>query len=237
MIFAMILAHLIGDYVLQWDSLAIRKSKDLTGALTHGSIVTTVTLAFALMVMPAWWPWALAIGLIHTAIDAGWLLNRRLPTDLQLKPLTRFLIDQILHALTIVGALVLSGYMVMTGLPHTMMSEVQHYPVVAMIAGYVLISMPAWVIVEFLVYGLVRAPAPDFSPSANKYLGIVERGLITTFVLLGQFALVPLVAVPRLVFEGPRVIGSQRTTPYLTEILASVALAVAIGLALRLLVQ
>jgi hypothetical protein len=106
-----------------------------------------------------------------------------------------------------------------------------------MIAGYVLISMPAWVLVEFLVYGLVRAPAPDFSPSANKYLGIVERGLITTFVLLGQFALVPLVAVPRLVFEGPRVIGSQRTTPYLTEILASVALAVAIGLALRLLVH
>ncbi len=237
MIFAMVLSHLVGDYVLQWDSLAIRKSKDLTGALSHGGIVTMVTLLFAVIVSPTWWPWALGIGLIHTAIDASWLLNRRLPADRQLKPLPRFVIDQILHFATITVALVLSGYTTMTALPTTMMSEVQHFPMVAMIAGYVLISMPAWVLVEFLVYGLVRAPAPDFSPSANKYLGIVERGLITTFVLLGQFALVPLVAVPRLVFEGPRVIGSPRTTPYLTEILASIALAVAIGLALRLLVQ
>ena len=237
MIFAMILAHLVGDYVLQWDSLAIRKSKDLTGALTHGTIVTVVTVLFATLVAPAWWPWAIGIGLIHTLIDAGWLLNKSLPPERQLVPLARFVIDQILHAVTILAALVLSGYTDMVGLPNTMVAEVQHYPTIALLAGYVLISMPAWVLVEFLVYGLVRAPTADFSPSANKYLGIVERGLITTFVLLGQFALVPLVAVPRLVFEGPRVINSQRTTPYLTEILMSVALAVAIGLALRLIVQ
>jgi hypothetical protein len=236
MIFGMFLAHLVGDYVLQWDSLAIRKSKDLTGALTHGAIVTAVTLLFAVVIDPAWWPWALAIGFVHTAIDAGWLLNRRLPADKQLKPLPRFIIDQVLHAATILAALVLSGYTSLPTLPQSLLTEIHRYPMLAMVVGYVAVSMPAWVVVEFMVYGLVRAPAPDFSPSANKYLGIVERGLITTFVLLGQFALVPLVAVPRLVFDGPRVMGSQRSMPYLTEILVSVALAIGIGLVLRALV-
>jgi len=44
---------------------------------------------------------------------------------------------------------------------------------------------------------------------------------------------VPLVALPRLFFEGPYVQGTSRTTLYVSELLASVGLAVAIGLALR----
>ncbi len=52
-------------------------------------------------------------------------------------------------------------------------------------------------------------------------------------MLLGQFALVPLVALPRLVFEGPQVMGTQRVTLYVAEWLASVAVAVAVGLGLR----
>lgn len=237
MVIAMFLAHLVGDYVLQWDSLAIWKGRALKGALTHGAIVTAVTVLFAWVIDPAWWPWALLLGAIHTLIDSLWLLNRRLPPEIQLQPLPRFVIDQTLHFAVIILTLVLSGYTAMPTLPGKMVREVQDYRLLAYVVGYVLLTMPAWVTVEFMVYGLVRAPAPDFSPAANKYLGIVERGLITTFVLLGQFGLVPLVALPRLVFEGPKWFGSQKITPYLAEVLASVAVAVAIGLALKALGQ
>ena len=237
MFVAMLLAHLVGDYVLQWDSLAIWKSRELKGALAHGSLVAAVTLLFAWAIDPAWWPWALFIGVTHTLVDALWLLNRRLPPETQLKPLPRFVLDQMIHFNFIVMALVLSGYAAMPALADAMMREMQSSRLLTVVMAYVVLTMPAWVMVEFVVYGLVRAPAPDFSPAANKYLGIVERGLITTFVLLGQFGLVPLVALPRLVFEGPRVYGSQNCTPYLAEVLASIAVAVAIGLALRVLVQ
>jgi hypothetical protein len=86
-----------------------------------------------------------------------------------------------------------------------------------------------------VAYGTVRGPAPDFPPSANKFVGILERSLMTTFVVLGQFALVPLVALPRLVFQGRHVMSAHptRAMPYVAELLASVALAVAIGLWLR----
>jgi hypothetical protein len=237
MVIAMFLAHLVGDYVLQWDSLAIWKSKALKGALAHGGIVTVVTLLFAWVIDSTWWPWALSIGAVHTLIDSLWLLNRRLPVEKQLQPLPRFVIDQVLHFGVIIVALVLSGYTAMPNLPGKMVHEAQSYRLLAYVVGYVLITMPAWVTVEFMVYGLVRAPSADFSPSANKCLGMLERGLITTFVLLGQFGLVPLVALPRLVFEGPKWFGSQKITPYLAEVLSSVTVAVAIGLALKALGQ
>jgi hypothetical protein len=54
-----------------------------------------------------------------------------------------------------------------------------------------------------------------------------------TFVLLGQFALVPLVALPRLVLDSPTVIGQPRAALYLAEWLGSLAVAVAIGLMLK----
>src|SRR5438094_197326 len=117
MVIGMFLAHLVGDYVLQWDSLARWKSREVKGAIFHGLIVLLVTWMFALRFDPNWWPWAVFIGL--------------------------------------------------------------------------------------------------------------------TFVVLGQFALIPVVAVPRLVFEGRQVIGTTRAKLYVAELLASVALAVAIGLGLR----
>jgi hypothetical protein len=56
--------------------------------------------------------------------------------------------------------------------------------------------------------------------------------LIATFVATGQFALVPVVALPRLVLEGPQYFGDSRTTLYLAEWLASLSVAVLIGLLL-----
>jgi len=100
--------------------------------------------------------------------------------------------------------------------------------------GYVFVAMPGWILVEFLVYGAINSSAPDFpTVKVYKYVGTLERWLITTLVLLGQFSLAPLVMVPRLALEGPQVFGTSRQMVYVAELLASVALALAVGLALR----
>ena len=115
------------------------------------------------------------------------------------------------------------------------MAELRHNRLLVLALGYTFVTLPSWILVQFTVYGLVDGSAPDFSRSANKYMGILERGLITTCVMTGQFLLVPLVTLPRLLLEGPQVRDSRHATLYITELLASVALAVAIGLVLRLL--
>jgi hypothetical protein len=81
---------------------------------------------------------------------------------------------------------------------------------------------------------VLAGTTPDFSVATNKYIGMLERGLITTLVLFGQFSLVPLVALPRLVWEAPQVMRTRRLGLYAGELLASVSLAVVVGLGLRM---
>ena len=233
MIIAMLLAHLVGDYILQWDTLAYRKSREIKGVLLHGGIVTAVTVLFALPFDAAWWPWALGIGVLHTAIDAGWLwVNRRWQIRSGRYPIVRLIIDQLLHLSVIAIALIASG--LITRPLHDLLATALTHRWLSIALGYAFITLPAWILIEFTFYALINGSAPDFAQAAkNKYPGSLERGLMMTFVLLGQFALVPLVALPRLVLDSPTVIGQPRAALYLAEWLGSLAVAVAIGLMLK----
>lgn len=234
MISAMLLAHLLGDYVLQWDALAAWKSRSVRGAAVHGSIVLLVTLLFAALNDAEWGPWALFIGVTHIAIDCAWIpLNRRFTPRSGRYGLVRLLIDQLLHCAVILGALLASGYVTLAGLPGAIGLEVQTQRSWVVALGYVAISLPAWIFIEFVLYGLIDGSAPDFGRVRQvKYVGILERGLIATFVATGQFALVPVVALPRLVLESPQYFGNSRATLYLAEWLGSLSVAVLIGLLL-----
>lgn len=87
-----LLAHLIGDYLLQTDSMAQRKTASWRWALTHAGMysVPYAVLAFLLQGHVDW-RWALAIMIIggtHAVIDRYrlakhviWTLNRILPHD------------------------------------------------------------------------------------------------------------------------------------------------------------
>lgn len=230
MIIAMFLAHLIGDYILQWDSLALWKSRELKGVLAHGLVVTFVTFLFILPFDPIWWWGAAFISILHIVIDAVQLwLKPPIP------PLFRFLLDQLAHFVVIFAALAASGYLSPATILPDLVQVLHNQRIWLYLLGYAFVTMPAWVLVKFAAYGLVKGTAPAFPGISNKYLGILERILITTFVALGQFILVPLIAVPRLVVEWPVVKDGEETAVYLAEFLASITLAVVIGLALSLL--
>jgi hypothetical protein len=250
MIIAILLAHLVGDYILQWDSLSRWKSQAFGGILVHGAIVTAATWLFSLLFDPGWWPWALFIGVTHTLIDGIQLPIRRylLHQEKGLSAAGRFITDQFLHLAMIYFALSWSGYLTPASLPADLAAAVENHRPLVYALGYAFLTMPAWVVIEFLAYGLIKGSAPDFSLAVrSKYASILERGLIVTLVLLGQFLLIPLVALPRLAAEWPEITGQtrhragrkrqpvdgRRPTVYLTELLASVSLAIAVGLILR----
>lgn len=237
MVLAMLLAHLVGDYILQWDSLARWKSQSVKGAIAHGFVVLVVTVLFALPFDVSWWYWALFIGITHILVDAGqqWLKQLQPHYKPMLPPLARFLIDQGIHISIILIVLAQTGCLneelPWWGLP----TEWDKYRPLAIVLGYVFLMMPAWVLIEFTVHGLISGCAPNFSNNQHKYTSILERILITTFVILGQFLLVPLVTLPRLMLDMPNA-GTEhnRLNPlYLAELLASVTLAVLVGLLLR----
>lgn len=227
MITAMFLAHLVGDYILQWDRLASWKSRELKGIAAHCFIVFIVTWLFALPFDPTWWQGVVFISVAHFIIDASqyWLKP-------PIAPLGRFILDQIVHILVIITALVAGGYLEPFTVTADLLHGIHSDRLMIYFLGYAFITMPTWVIVKFVAYGLVAGSAPNFLEGTNKYIGILERILITTFVALGQFILVPLVAMPRLLYEWPHVASSERAAIYVTESLASITLAVAIGILL-----
>lgn len=228
MTIAMFLAHLVGDYILQWDALALAKSRTFKGVLGHCVIVALVTLTFALPFNePIWWEGILVISLAHFIIDAAQLWLKP-----AIAPLARYMLDQALHFLVIVAALAWGGFLDMFSWMGQFSAVFHDKTMLLYLLAYAFVTMPAWVLIKFLAYGLVMGTAPNFPEGTNKYVGIIERLLITTFAALGQFLLIPLVALPRLALDWPKVAGEERTTVYLVELLASIALAVAIGLAL-----
>ena len=229
MALSMYLSHLIADYVLQWDRLALWKSREYKGVIVHGLIVLAMAWACALPFYTGWWPWVLFIWLTHTAVDAIRLrLGKAFPA------LMLFLLDQAVHLSIITFALVESGYLNVSATLANLTPALLTERVLVLAIGLVFVTAPAWVVVEYIVYGLLRGSGPDFSQAPNKYVSSLERALMTVSVLLGQIALVPLVALPRLAMEWRLVAGSPRATVYVAELLASVALAVAVGLGLRL---
>lgn len=228
MIWAMILAHLIGDYVLQWNQLAAWKSRALGGVTIHCLVLFSVTWLLALPFDPFWWGIFFISG-SHFVIDA--LQLRFKPA---LPPLGRFLLDQVAHFTVIGTALFTSGYWQPMGLIVGLQQFAQNEYLLLILIGYAFVTMPAWVIIKFVVYGLVNGSGPEFG-GTSKYLGIVERLLMTTFVALGQFLLLPFVAAPRLALEWREIRAAEKTAVYLAEWLISVLIAVSIGLWLSLL--
>ena len=228
MIVAMFLAHLVGDFILQWDRLAQWKSRELQGVLVHGLIVTAVTWLFAIPFAPGWWQGILFIGIAHTVIDATqWVYT--LPGS----PLIRFLSDQFLHLLVIVIALAAGGYLNLTMSGDDILFGIHHHYFLIYLLGYAFLTMPAWVLLKFFGYALVERTGPSFLDGSSKYVGIMERVLVATFVVMDLFLLIPLVAIPRMFLEWRQSSNKDRRTLYLFELFVGVSMAVMVGLMLR----
>lgn len=231
MVISMLLAHLVGDFVLQWDALAQWKAREVKGVVVHGLIILVTTSLFAWSVDPSWWQGVLLISGTHFLIDLTQFYYRP-----AIPPLARFTIDQLLHILVILVALVGGGYLAWGTLGSDLLASAAAAPRMTVLLGYVFITMPAWVLLKFAVYGLVAHRPPDFPAAPNKYAGIAERLLIASLVVVGSFVLVPVVAVLRVSYEWTRMRDGGVNAVYVTELLSSVALALMVGVALRIFV-
>ena len=100
----LILAHLLGDFVLQPNKLVLWKIKSKIGILVHALVHFCINILVLLpfIIKGAFWliPSALFISVIHFSIDQT-KINYDLKHDKKVLP---FLIDQLLHLLTILIA-------------------------------------------------------------------------------------------------------------------------------------
>ncbi len=233
MLYLLLVAHLLGDYLFQWDALARWKYRSVWGVVAHGGIVTVTTLICAALVDPAWWPYALLIGVLHTVIDVvrAIILHPQSPTSAWLL----LLLDQALHLGIIVGLVL------WTAAPHQpdfspLFSLLSDSRLLPFMIGYLILLHPAWVLLRFTARGLWGESVPPLG-QGEKYAPMVERVLMATLAVLGLFYLIPLTLLPRRLLpvrvQSNGMLVMLHLTAHWGETLLSVTLATLVGVILR----
>lgn len=187
-------AHFIGDYYLQWQSLADKKKRHLPTLLLHALLYALPFGLTALFVALPWWVWLALVG-SHLLIDLiKWLIERRSnPAPDQV-----FLIDQLLHLLIIALLFAFIPQAVYKPAFTALKADFWRWLLV-----FALIGKPANVSFKMLfqrfslgIKDLESSPVEQTStptraepkPGAGAWIGILERIFVVIFSAASQYA-------------------------------------------------
>ncbi|MCJ7936098.1 MAG: DUF3307 domain-containing protein [Chryseobacterium sp.] len=191
----LILAHLLGDFVLQPNSwVADKENHKLKSKFLyfHVLIHTVLSLVF-LWDIQLWWV-AVLIGVSHFIIDAVKLSFQNVKTKKRW-----FFIDQLLHVLVISGV---SFYF-----QEFDFSFLKNQEILKIIMAALFLTTPASVFIKILLSSWT--PVPDAQnniqteslTSAGKYIGILERLLVFTFIMVNHWEGVGFMVAAKSVFR------------------------------------
>lgn len=233
MFLALLASHVITDFALQPDWMAEAKKRRFWALLLH-AVLSGLGAGAAAWLYGLPQPAAIAIVLTvaHLAIDWSKI---RIDARLRKGRVVTFLADQLLHIFTVLITLMAFGLMTWQTLLSPLQPPIDHRDLllryglaysVSIFFGYVLLR----VLFPGSPNNSIAAPATG----SDKYLGMLERGLITTCVVLGQFLLVAAVIAPRLWLGTLNLQEADARQRLALEMLINMALAMGMGLWLRL---
>jgi hypothetical protein len=227
----LLLAHLIGDFVLQpgsWVGEKERKKYKSPKLYLHGLIhfLLIMVLTLDLSLLPA----ALVIAVSHLVIDAVKLQFQR-----EKNKRLWFFIDQILHLAVMIGVVTFVTKPSLRWDP----VAVNHLFIIA--TALIFLLMPASVIIRLVL--AKWAPATDIKTDkietpallhAGMAIGYLERLLVFVFILSGQWAAIGFLVTAKSVFRFSDLkMGQDRklTEYILIGTLLSFGMAVVTGIA------
>lgn len=223
----LLIAHVIGDFVLQpnhWVEDKKNKRHKSKYFYLHG----LVHLAFLLVLLEFnrayWLPVAIIVG-SHLVID--WI-----KLTLEKKPNSRLLfsLDQCLH-LAIIGLIVFAYY------PHTFELKYMYTTEsLLLVLAVLIITSVSSIIMKIMMskWILEEDKSEDSLENAGKYIGILERLFVFGFILLNQWSAIGLLIAAKSVFrfgDLSRAKDRKLTEYILIGTLMSFGLAILVGLA------
>ncbi len=175
----LLLAHILSDFVFQTKKMVAGKNWFSQHLFVHAAIVYTCTALFT-----GWWLGAMVIAGTHYIVDGLKIdaQKRMLASELVL-----FVTDQILH----VGILIfLWAYElnIIHPLFNVFTALLTDYTVSLVALGYLIITTPVGYVIAFTTKGMMKGNAEaGNNERGGKNIGIYERIIILTFVLMGQY--------------------------------------------------
>ncbi|WP_159517065.1 DUF3307 domain-containing protein [Sunxiuqinia indica] len=182
----LLIAHLIADFLLQPNSWVEDKNKNGVKSLKlfyHILVVTSISVLFSLDYFT--WQIPLFLFIFHYLIDLA---------KIYLKPsntgsLLWFLIDQFFHVVAI-GAVVF----IVNGVPSSIASQfsdlISNERNLIVVLAYIFVIWPSMIIINLATkrwQNQIHQTMGVSLQNAGKWIGILERILVLTFVLGAQF--------------------------------------------------
>lgn len=189
----LLLAHLIGDFLLQPKRWVVHKSAH---KLASPYLYAHILLHFLLIILLLWdlsfWKMALIIAGSHYMID----LAKLYANSLFRYPAVPFFIDQSLHLLVLYAC---AFYANLWDHSLGLIQQINW----GLLTAVVFVSFPAAFIMNQLLAPMSDQIELDHKslPNAGKYIGIIERLFVLLFILIGRWDAIGLLITAKSVFR------------------------------------
>ncbi|HBV14448.1 DUF3307 domain-containing protein [Chryseobacterium carnipullorum] len=191
----LILAHLLGDFVLQPNSwVADKEHRKLKSPYLYVHVLIHTVLSFIFLWNTDLWWVSLVVGITHFIIDASKLIFQNVKNKK-----TWFFIDQLLHILVILG---ISFYFKEFNFDFLSNKEF-----LKILMAALFLTTPASIFIKILLSSWTPVPETQSSlqteslSSAGKYIGILERLLVFTFIMVNHWEGVGFMVAAKSVFR------------------------------------
>jgi len=220
---ALLLAHVLADFVLQSNAMIANKRAPTTLMLHTALVLATAMATTGHAAHPA----ILALGAAHLIIDT---IKTYASTD----TLPAFLMDQAAHIATLIAAAALVPDLWASGvwgaLPPAITTPLLHAMI--LLAGLVITTRAGGFAVGKLMAPHATSFTPDGLPEGGKIIGLLERGLIYLLMLIDQPGAIGFLIAAKSVMRFETASKEQKAAEYvIIGTLASFAWALAVTIA------
>lgn len=224
----LLLAHLIGDYLLQPTAWVVNKEKKKHKSIyLYYHILLHGVLAFAIVFEKDFLLYALLLAIFHGIIDY-------IKLQFQTKKTKRFwfLLDQFLHVITL-----LAITFFYTKIPLDLNFFGNNFWII--LTGIVLLTKPTSIIIRNIIsiWTPEKKTKDNSLENAGNYIGILERLFIFCFILTNHFEAIGFLLAAKSIFRfgDLKAAKDRKLTEYvLIGTLLSFGIALLIGLLVQL---
>lgn len=221
----LLLAHLICDFLLQPKKWVIHKeAKKAASKYLYAHVLLHFLVTLVVLWDLSYWKIALVIMVSHYLIDLAKLYTNRLFKNQSIP----FFIDQVLHIIVLYCCAYISNLQEATVQLIGMLDW-------GLITAMVFVTFPSAIIMGKLLEPMSDQIELDHKslPNAGKYIGIIERLFVLTFIILGRWEAIGLLITAKSVFRfnDLKERNSRKLTEYiLIGTLLSFGLAIIAGI-------
>ena len=190
----LLIAHLIGDFFLQpkhW--VEQKREKSYKSAYLYLHSLVHAILVYIIVFDLRNWQIPLIIFISHTIIDS-------IKSGTKNDNVKGFVVDQILHIITLIII-----WIIYTDSWEQLMNEVgilmDSRSTWAIILGYIIILNPLAFLIGKLTLNWQNQIEADGLTGAGKYIGMLERFLVLTFILFGRYEAIGFLLAAKSVFR------------------------------------